>query len=604
MKFKQFQLEQIARSALVHGLICDWEPGLGKMIFGLAWPLIKQARRCLIVAPGGLHHQFREEALKKFGIHLTSLTHHDQITKFGLHKPAKPVGGSDGARTRFFITTYHELGFNHTEGGELPPMAHHIAMLDKEAGFDCVVIDEGTRLQADETHIANGVRLLKPQYRLVLTGTPIKNRLESIFWLLWWVAGADDDKGAKGIKRFPYPGTPKARELFASHFLLEEQSIAPGAVTNKNGSIKHQNSRTARLTNVHELWQLLSPLIIRMRKADCGEDLPKKILKPIVLAMGTTQARVYRQHLLNPPVFSQRGFPVRGFGRAAMQLNLLRQAALCPHAAALGRAKCGGSGPKRSWTDFTPKLGATLALIAQHLPKGEQVLIGSPFREFSDALQYRLHEAGVRSILLDGRQSPADRGELAEGFKSGKHSVLIAGLDSMGEGYNFDNCAHVILPSLSWAMDVNEQFIHRIWRLTSTQPVTIYTLVIAGSIDERLYESFAEKSTSAQLAIDHRLLDNPVEEIDIDALLKKAVRCFDPGATTIDEKAIEEQWHTTLRARMTQGEVRFRQLRAETPKTRRGLRAYHPITALGIAIHKNRLNRKTERTAQNNLIPS
>jgi SNF2 family DNA or RNA helicase len=79
----------------------------------------------------------------------------------------------------------------------------------------------------------------------------------------------------------------------------------------------------------------------------------------------------------------------------------------------------------------------------------------------------------------------------------------------MGEGYNFDNCANLIIPSLSWAMDVNEQFIHRIWRLTSTRPVTIYTLVIANSIDERLNESFSEKSTSAQHAIDHQLYDDP-----------------------------------------------------------------------------------------------
>jgi SNF2 family DNA or RNA helicase len=276
-------------------------------------------------------------------------------------------------------------------------MAHHLAMLGPKAGFDCVVIDEGTRLQADEAHIARGVRLLKPKYRLVLTGTPIKNRLESIFWLLSWVAGAREEG------TFPYPATPKAREVFAEHFLMQEQSIAPGATPNKNGSIKHQTNRTARLTNLHELWEILTPLIIRMRKADCGEELPKKILKPIILQMGTEQARVYRQHLLHPPLFSQKGRAVYGFGRTAMQLNLLRQAALCPHAAALGRSRSAGLEPKRSWTDFTPKLGAALALIADLLDRGEQVLVGSPFREFSDAIQYRLREARVSSLLLDGR---------------------------------------------------------------------------------------------------------------------------------------------------------------------------------------------------------
>ena len=589
MKFRPFQLEQIARAALVDGLIGDWEPGLGKMIFALAWPLIKQARRCLIVAPGQLHHQFQEEALEKFGIHLTPLNHHDQLRKFSLHKPPPPK-----ARTRFFITTYHQLGYNNTENGTLPPLAHHIATLTsehKDAGFDCVVIDEGTRLQADEAYIANGVRLLKPKYRLVLTGTPIKNRLESIFWLLWWVAGASKTVSAS-LARFPYPGTPKARELFADHHLMQVHSIAPGAKINKNGSAKHQTARTARITNVHELWEILTPLVIRMRKTDCGEDIPKKILKPIILRPGTAQAKVYRQHLLNPPVFSKKGFPIRGFGQAAMQLNLLRQAALCPHAAALARVTSAGLGMKRSWTDFTPKMGAILAEIANLLHKGEQCIVGSPFREFSDSLQYRLREAGVKSLLLDGRQSPPRRGELADDFKTGKYSVLIAGLDAMGEGYNFDNCAHLFLPSLSWAMDVNEQFIHRVWRLTSTRPVTIYTLLIEGSIDERLYESFAEKSTSAQLAIDHRLFDEPVEEINLAQLLKKAVRCFNPDAPTIDEKAMEEQWYTSLRQRLTEAEARFRLFHTEQSAPEKQVAAPPKLTPLGLAIHQKRLSRK------------
>jgi len=97
----------------------------------------------------------------------------------------------------------------------------------------------------------------------------------------------------------------------------------------------------------------------------------------------------------------------------------------------------------------------------------------------------------------------------------------------------------------------------------SSEPVTLYTLVIGGSIDERLYESFAEKSTSAQLDIDHRLHDDPVDHIDLGEVLKKAVRCFDAGAATIDEHAMDEQWHTTLRQRIAQGAGRFRQLPAK-----------------------------------------
>ena len=40
------------------------------------------------------------------------------------------------------------------------------------------------------------------------------------------------------------PGTPKARELFAEHHLMQEHSIASNAQINKDGTIKHQTSRT------------------------------------------------------------------------------------------------------------------------------------------------------------------------------------------------------------------------------------------------------------------------------------------------------------------------------------------------------------------------
>ena len=322
---------------------------------------------------------------------------------------------------------------------------------------------------------------------------------------------------------------------------------------------KNPTRRTAQITNVHSLWEILSPLLIRMRQADCGEPLPPVILKPIILQPGTAQAKVYRQHLLHPPLFSKAGYPLSGLGRIGTQLNNLRMAALCPHAASLGDVKSAATGPLRSWTDFNPKLAATLALVADLLNDGEQVLVGSPFTEYSDALHFRLCEAGVSALLLDGRTAPTQRGELVEGFKSGANAVCTAGLDAMGEGYNLANCRNLILPSLSWAMDINWQMIFRVRRLTSTKPITIYTLLLKRSIDERLYDSFAEKTTSAQLAIDRELSADPVEEVDLGKLLDASVNDFDPDAATLDENAMELQWSASLRSRLTGAEARYRE---------------------------------------------
>ena len=117
----------------------------------------------------------------------------------------------------------------------------------------------------------------------------------------------------------------------------------------------------------------------------------------------------------------------------------------------------------------------------------------------------------------------------------------------------------MILPSLSWAYDENKQFLDRIWRLNSHQEVTIYTFATLNSIDEKLARIFAEKGDSANLALDGRLIEEQVAEIDLSALLNAAVRDFNPGASTVDEQDIEAQW-PALRDRLARAESRFREI--------------------------------------------
>lgn len=533
-RFKKFQFIDLARAALIDGLVLTWEPGMGKTLFGIVWPIIKRAQRVLLVVPGQLHRNFRKEA-HRWNIHITSLTHRRQLTGFGIHKPLL-TQPHPTKFPRFFITTFHELGYNNTSRGQ-PSMSLRIANLMKlGAGFDCVVVDEGTHLQGgDETHIAKGVLDLDPPMRLVLTGTPAKNRLESFHYLAWWAAR----------DRWPYQRTRKDQREFARAHLMTVRT-------------KGQTERTARLTNVHHLWRITAPIVIRRRKLDCGEDVPPKIVKDITLQPGGIQHEVYLNHLLYPPLVSQAGNPTNGFGRVAMQLGYLRQAALAPHTPALGNVFSAAKGLKRSGSDFNPKMATCLSLIAKTIRSGRQIIVGSPFRAFSHSLHARLREAKVSSLLLDGQTPPVERGDLAEEFKNGRYAVLVVGIAAMGEGFDFDNCSHLVLPALSWAYDENEQFVNRVWRITSPRPVHIYTLSIAGTIDERLAQLYAEKSASAQLAFDYRLIDQHTEDVDLAELLKHSIKSFNREAATLDEIAMEQRWKTRLRTQLTKAEIAYR----------------------------------------------
>lgn len=70
MPLKPFQKSDIARAAMHDGVILAWEPGMGKSLAAVAWPLVKKARRTLIVAPDSLHHQLTVSASKFFRVYL------------------------------------------------------------------------------------------------------------------------------------------------------------------------------------------------------------------------------------------------------------------------------------------------------------------------------------------------------------------------------------------------------------------------------------------------------------------------------------------------------------------------------------------------------
>jgi hypothetical protein len=377
----------------------------------------------------------------------------------------------------------------------------------------------------------------------------------------------------------PYAGTADAREQFAIHYLQHDQFLtreeeaarAHFQATGKKRSYRIVK-RTARLCNVHRFWKITAPLVLRRRKDDCGLPIVKKIVKPIYIQPGRTQQQVYAFHLAHPPLAARAtpNKPVDRRVQVGMQINVLRQVALCPHSEALAQTVThnsrfqGALGPKRSWTDMNPKMGAILAQLAKILEEGEQAIIGSPFADFNAALHKRLIEAGVSSILLDGSVSAKRRGVLAARFKRKEFSATVAGLKAMGKGHSFECAKYLFLPSLSFALDENEQFIHRVWRLNSREDVTIFPFVMTNTIDELMAADFSDKLDSAQLGLDGCLIEQQVEPINLTQLLEKAVKNFNPNASTIDEADMEREWKDSLRHTLGLAEARFRQLNHST----------------------------------------
>ncbi len=548
--FKNFQKEDIARAAMKDAALIAWEPGMGKTLAIFAWPLLKEARRVLIVAPESLHLQIRDTGREFFGVTVRPLPHQDAFHRWKLGRPAV------NTQPRFYLTSYHQLGLNgadewHSEKPSALIQARRLANglprlhwngLGFEADdircvfaptlsslahnadtFDCVVVDEGTRLQGDDSLIAAGVRRLNPRYRLVLSATPIKNRLTSVFWLVDWVAqGLSPEEGKNSA--WPYPSTVAGKRTFAQDHLERDKHVTRAQETGKKPTWR----QTPRITNQHHLWRILAPFVIRRRKADCGVQIVPKFIKPIWVQPGKAQLQSYLHAVQNPPDLTQGGRLPSPMSQAVMQLGILRQIVLCPDSPNLTHRT----------SPFTPKMAALATLVKQCRAAGEQVVIGSTFQHFATTLNQLLRKQGHRVVLLDGRVDAIKRAELSAAFKRGEFDVLIGGVSSMGEGHSWECCPNLILPSLEWSYDLNEQFINRVWRINSPKPVTIYLVLIRGTVDERLYHLFKEKDDASRLTLDGEFNDQPQDETDFEEFVA-SLSTGQPHLTGVDEAQIE-----------------------------------------------------------------
>jgi hypothetical protein len=425
--------------------------------------------------------------------------------------------------------------------------------------FDCVICDEAVRLKSGTAYQAQGVLRMVARSRYALTGTPIKNKLPDLFFLASWVTGHT----SRAIARWPYGNSLQDRGQFSRDFGVIECNLTKEEEAAIAGKKAPPPKTTNQICNVHRLWRILGPVVIRRRKDDVPDtQIVHKTIVPIRVMPGTRQNKVYRFHLHNAP--EKRSI----LASIGAQLQNLRQAALNPSSFKLTH----GGKEGRSLSPWTPKYTAILKLAADLLAKGEQLVIFSPFQDFSTSVAARLRDAGVPHLVLDGNLTPSKRGTLIKRFKSREIPVLIAGIDSMGEGYSLDNARHLVLPSLSWAFDSNTQAVERVHRLTSKLDVTIYVMVTLGTIDERLCSIWQEKGDSSDLALDGRLITTDREEIDLGTLLRDAVKDFDPKAATLDEDEVARHWNTDLLPTLTAAGKAYaashstRQAKPHTPK--------------------------------------
>jgi superfamily II DNA or RNA helicase len=316
----------------------------------------------------------------------------------------------------------------------------------KKLRLDYAILDEAQAIKNPMSATAQAAKELNAERRLALTGTPIENRLSEIWSIFEFVS--------PGL----LPPLPKFEERFA-------RPIDQG-----------DSKQAARLrATIH-------PFILRRTKVEVAKDLPPKIEVDKIVDLAPDQKALYIQVLRE--VRAQVMGEVEKSGLAKSQIHILagltklRQAACDPRLLGL---------PREFSHEDSGKLSALRELIDEVESGGHKVLVFSQFVSMLKLVREALDEDKVRYEYLDG--STVDRMERIDRFQQDPTiPVFLISLKAGGSGLNLTAADTVIHFDPWWNPAVEDQASDRAHRIGQKKVVTVYRLVAAGTIEEKILE--------------------------------------------------------------------------------------------------------------------
>lgn len=301
------------------------------------------------------------------------------------------------------------------------------------------ILDEGQQIKNPDSQTARAARQLRADNRLVLTGTPLENRLLDLWSLM----------------TFATPGALGERAYFHRHF-------------DRRKDAKASERLAARLR----------PFLLRRTKGQVARDLPSRSEENILSEMSGRQAELYKEELARAQhlVLSSSGFDMVNRRRFAILQALTRLRQICCHP---------GLVDKSAENEDSAKLTATLDLIQELNAEGHKVLLFSQFVTMLKIIRGKLDEMNLPYHWLTGAST--DRAGIVRAFQEDeKASVFLLSLKAGGSGLNLTAASYVILYDPWWNPAVENQAIDRAHRIGQTQPVMAYRMLTKTTIEEKI----------------------------------------------------------------------------------------------------------------------
>lgn len=508
-ELKDFQQQAFDRMIERRQVLVGYEMGLGKTVITIAAVehLIDEqlATSGLVVVPSSLKYQWMRQ--------IEAFTGGDAI--------AVVVDGPPKVRA----AQYEEIG----EGGvEYAILNYEQVVNDWDAvrrlPRDFVVLDEATAIKNFAAKRTKRVKKLTAPYRFALSGQPIENKPEEVFSIMQWVdpdvLGRFDKFDKAFIVRNHWGGVKYYRALPLLHESLSEAMVRK---TRQDPDVRDQMPRVTE-----EVYSI----DFDRKGAKLYRYIAKDLARELAQAVGSHGSFDLLSHYsgegASPDELAARG-------RIMSRLTCLRM--LCDHPDLLrisaehydeggGEGIKGGSAYAKELSadgllveaKASPKMNATVELVAELLeanPANKVVV----FAFFKDVLQM-LQEATASmtgSVRFTGDMSAKAKDAAKQTFLDDPECRLFLSSDAGGYGVDLPNANYLISYDLPWSAGKLDQRNARIIRLSSEfEAVTLITMAMAGSIEERQYDMLAQKAAIASAIVDGKGYDRKTGRLNLD----------------------------------------------------------------------------------------
>ncbi len=421
-------------------LIAD-DMGLGKTIQAICtteiWAKHFGVSNVLIIAPTSLKYQWQNE-IKKF-----------------TNSSVRVIEGSLDKRIHQYKTDeFYKIA------------SYGVALNDIEhinsANFDLIILDEAQKIKNWKTKTAQNLKKLNSEYAIVITGTPIENRIEELHSIIEFLD--------------PY----RLGALF--RFLDKHQ-------------LKDETGKIIGYDNLNDISKVLDGMLLRRTKTTIKKQLPERVDKNYFIEVTKEQKEIHSDYnyIVTKLVSKWRRY---GFLSEKDRQRLL---------IALGcmRMVSDTTYILDQKTNYGNKINELVEILKDIFENTDnKVVIFSQWERMTRLIGRELKKMNIEFEYLFGGVPSVKRKDLINNFNNDKNKRVFLSTDAGGVGLNLQTANVVINIDLPWNPAVLEQRIGRVHRLGQQQNVQVINLISKGTIEHRILGTLNFKKSTFDGVLD------------------------------------------------------------------------------------------------------